>query len=181
MHVNADFCHLEFDQPVAGSASRPLLVTSLKSRAFPFIRYRNDDAGIVDAADQCDCGSGFPVMKLTVARESDNFTLPDGRVVHGEFFTHLMYGTRGIERFQFHQVAPSRIVLRVVPEPGSTDAAQQAANDAATELVRQLGRGVEVEVTMTGDIELSAAGKHRFTRSDVKPTLDARSAALETA
>ena len=173
LHINADFCLLEFDEPVQASGSRPLLVTSLKSRAFPFIRYRNDDAGTGGDGSTCSCGSGFPVMRLTVARESDNFTLPNGRVVHGEFFTHLMYGAKGIERFQFHQVSSGRIILRVVPGLNELDVAQRTAAEAAQELRRQLGSDLEVDVTVVEDIALSAAGKHRFTRSDVKPTADA--------
>jgi len=178
MHINADFCHLEFDEASSGSGSRPLLVTSLKSRAFPFIRYRNDDAGTGGDGGSCNCGSGFPVMKLTVARESDNFTLPSGRVVHGEFFTHLMYGAKGIERFQFHQISAGEIVLRVVPGTEGVELARTTAAGAAEELRRQLGSDLHVEVALVDDIQLSAAGKHRFTRSDVRPVAESRAEAV---
>lgn len=170
MHVNADFCVLEVEAPPASAASapgpRPFLVTSLKQWAMPFIRYRNEDCGELDDGT-CDCGRGFPLMRLDVARLSDNFVLPDGRVVHGEFFTHLMYGSEGIDSFQFHQTAADRIVLRVVPAPGSAHGRAEAVRKAVEQIRALSGGEVSVEVAEVESIPLSSAGKHRFTRSDV--------------
>jgi len=170
MHINCDYVVLELDQATPGSPT-PFLVTSLLNKAMPFIRYRNEDCGALDDSS-CDCGNHFPLMKLQIARVSDNFTLADGRVVHGEFFTHLMYGSEGISTFQFHQTAPDEIVLWVVPGPGQADRRQQSIKSAIAQL-QDLGsrdRPMRVEVRESETIPLSAAGKHRFTRSDVKST-----------
>jgi phenylacetate-CoA ligase len=106
-------------------------------------------------------------MRLEISRLSDNFVLPGGRVVHGEFFTHLMYGSEGIASFQFHQTAPDRIVIRVVPGPGSAEA-RAATVRRCVEEVQALSPGaVHVDVEEMAFIPLSSAGKHRFTRSDV--------------
>jgi phenylacetate-CoA ligase len=175
MHVNSDFCVLEVEDPnLAGP--RPLLVTSLKQFAMPFIRYRNEDSGGLESG-ACACGRGFPLMRLEVARLSDNFVLPDGRVVHGEYFTHLMYGSEGIASFQFHQTAVDRIVLRIVPTSASPER-REAAVQKSIEQIQVLADGhVSVEVLLVDAIPLSTAGKHRFTRSDVRegtvvPTCD---------
>jgi phenylacetate-CoA ligase len=165
MHINADYVVVETDeQERAEDGTAPLLVTSLYSYAMPFLRYRNEDRGaLLDGT--CDCGSGFPLMRLGVARVSDNFTLPGGRVVHGEFFTHLLYGSEGVDSFQFHQVARDRIVLRYVPAPAGDPG---PALDAAVRQVAELVPGrVHVDVERVSAIPLSSAGKHRFTRSDV--------------
>ena len=167
MHVNADFVVLEEDRPRArvGSPS-PFLVTSLWNYAMPFIRYRNEDCGEL-AEETCDCGSGFPLMRLNIARMSDNFILPGGRVVHGEFFTHLMYGSEGITNFQFHQTAPDAITLWIVPGQGSPGSRERSIR-AAIEQIRALTPApVKVHVREVEAIPLSGAGKHRFTRSDV--------------
>lgn len=166
MHVNADYVVLETDEsPSDGPA--PLLVTSLWNYAMPFIRYRNEDCGmLVDGT--CECGNGFPLMDLQVSRSSDNFLLPGGRVVHGEFFTHLMYGSEGIASFQFHQTAEEEIVLYVMAGPGS-DKGRARAVRGAVEQVEALAPGrLRVEVREVQSIPLSSAGKHRFTRSDVR-------------
>lgn len=170
MHVNADFVVLEIDQPAPAAAAgtaRPLLLTSLWNYAMPFIRYRNEDcAGLLD--ERCGCGNNFPLMTLDVARVSDNFRMPDGRVVHGEFFTHLMYGSEGIRNFQFHQTDPDRIVLYYVPGPGDSAARSRALDAARTQIQALTTAPVRVELQPCDEIPLSSAGKHRFTKSDVR-------------
>ena len=166
IHVNADYCVLETGDAGAPGEARPFLVTSLKQYAMPFIRYRNEDCGsLVEGA--CSCGRGFPLMRLDIARLSDNFVLPDGRVVHGEFFTHLMYGSEGIASFQFHQTAVDRIVLRVVPGPGSAAARADAVRRSVEQIRALSAAPIQVDVQEVDAIALSSAGKHRFTRSDV--------------
>jgi len=163
MHINVDFVVLETEE----TGSSPFLVTSLQNYAMPFIRYRNEDAGEL-SDDICDCGSGFPLMKLSIGRVSDNFYLPCGRVVHGEFFTHLMYGSRGIDSFQFYQSAPDRITIFVVPSSGNAAADFSGTLKKAEQQIRELTSAkLEIETRKVKSIPLSTAGKHRFTRSDV--------------
>jgi len=166
MHINADYVVLEEDRG-EGDGPRPFLVTSLQNYSMPFIRYRNEDCGYL-SSETCSCGNHFPLMRLEIARTSDNFLFPGGRVVHGEFFTHLMYGSSGIVTFQFHQTAVDEIVLYVVPGPGNKEAREAKIKDA----VRQISevtpdQPVRVVVREVESIPLSKAGKYRFTRSDV--------------
>ena len=169
MHVNADFVVLEEDKALDGGP-RPLLLTSLKNWSMPFIRYRNEDCGYL-SQEHCSCGNNFPLMQLEIARTSDNFVFPNGRVVHGEFFTHLMYGSDGIVNFQFHQTAVDEIILSIVPGPGN----RQEREDKIQESIRQIRllcpqHPVRIEVREVDAIPLSSAGKYRFTRSDVNST-----------
>ena len=166
MHVNADFVVLEVDRARAGAAP-PLILTSLWNYAMPFIRYRNEDCADL-VAERCGCGNNFPLMTLQVARVSDNFVMPDGRVVHGEFFTHLMYGSEGIRTFQFHQTARDHICLWVVPDGAAAAPARTRVLEGAVRQIKALTAApLTVEVRETDAIPLSLAGKHRFTRSDV--------------
>lgn len=169
MHVNADFVVVEEDK-VEGDSPRPFLLTSLRNFSMPFIRYRNEDCGYL-SQESCSCGNHFPLMRLEIARTSDNFLFPDGRVVHGEFFTHLMYGSDGIVNFQFHQTAVDEIVLTIVPGPNHAQAREEKIRDS----IRQIqavspAHPVHVEVREVQSIPLSSAGKHRFTRSDLNAT-----------
>ncbi len=166
MHVNADYCVLEVQESTE-PGPHPLLATSLKQWAMPFIRYRNEDSGALDAG-VCDCGRGFPLMRLDVARLSDNFVFPDGQVVHGEFFTHLMYGSEGIGSFQFHQTRADHVIMQIVSAPGAPGRRREAISNAVEQIQRLSNGLVTVEVLEVDSIPLSAAGKHRFTLSDVK-------------
>ena len=173
MHINTDFVHVETSVPATPDTPPLLLLTSLRNFSMPFLRYRNEDCGAL-AEGGCDCGNHFPLMQLRIARSSDNFGLPDGRVVHGEFFTHLMYGTDGIASFQFHQTAIDAFTLWIVPAPGDF---AEARRKAAREAVRQIqalcpSAKLDVQVREVDSIPLSSAGKHRFTRSDVPLAAD---------
>jgi phenylacetate-CoA ligase len=169
MHVNSDFVVLETDGGAAVDGEdgmRPFLVTSLWNYGMPFIRYRNEDCGAL-AQGGCACGSGFPRMRMGVSRVTDNFPLADGRVVHGLFFTYLLYGGEGIENFQFHQTAPDRITLWIVPSPGAAEGRARTVR-GAVERVRALAPGaMEVDVREVAAIPPTPAGKHRYTRTDL--------------
>jgi|ERR1700722_4193627 phenylacetate-CoA ligase len=170
MHINADFVVLEedlADESIQADAPRPFLLTSLQNWSMPFIRYRNDDCGRL-SPDRCSCDNNFPLMRLEIARTTDNFLLPGGRVVHGEYFTHLMYGSDGIANFQFHQTITDQITLLIVPGPGNAEARKRQIQKAVDH-IRSLSpaQPVRIEVQEVESIPLSSAGKHRFTRSDV--------------
>jgi phenylacetate-CoA ligase len=171
MHINADFVVVEEDK-VDGDGPRPFLLTSLQNYSMPFIRYRNEDCGYL-SDETCSCPNHFPLMRLEIARTSDNFVFPNGRVVHGEFFTHLMYGSDGILNFQFHQTAPDQIVLSIVPGPGEAlKGEEKTREEKIRNCIRQIqvlspGHSIHVEVRYVESIPLSSAGKYRFTRSDV--------------
>jgi phenylacetate-CoA ligase len=166
MHICADFAVVE-EEKLTNNDPRPLLLTSLKNWSMPFIRYRNEDCGFL-SSERCSCGNNFPLMRLEIARTSDSFIFPDGHTVHGEYFTHLMYGSQGIANFQFHQTAPDHITLLIVPGPGDAEARQQQIRKAV-EHIQSLSPSsmIRVEVKELDSIPLSSAGKHRFTRSDV--------------
>jgi phenylacetate-CoA ligase len=173
MHIQADYVVLEAGEATVPSGAAPLLATSLWNHAMPFIRYSNEDCGSLLNL-QCPCGGGFPLMELNVARVSDNFVLPGGRVVHGEYFTHLMYGSEGVATFQFHQTAQDRIVLRIVPMADGRESAARAASESAAQIRTLAPDPVQVDIEMVEYIPLSSAGKHRFTRSDVRLDLAGR-------
>ena len=180
MHINADYVVLEEDR-AEGDGPRPFLVTALQNYSMPFIRYRNEDCGYL-SAETCTCGNHFPLMKLEIARTSDNFVFPGGRVVHGEFFTHLMYGSSGIVTFQFHQTAVDAITLYIVPGPGDAQAREHKIKDAIRQIYAVTPDSpVHVDVLEVESIPLSSAGKYRFTRSDVKADATAESQQHEPA
>jgi len=166
MHVNADFVLAEAHPDTPPGGTGPFLLTSLWNYAMPFLRYRNEDAGAL-STETCSCGNRFPLMRLEISRVSDNFVFPGGKVVHGEYFTHLMYGSEGVDSFQFHQTSLESITLWIVPGQGGEAGRREAIRKAIAEVERLAPGAVQVEVKETAQIPLSRAGKHRFTRSDV--------------
>jgi phenylacetate-CoA ligase len=167
MHVNADFVVLETEVlPFANAACRPFIVTSLWNFAMPFIRYRNEDRGAL-REDSCDCGNNFPLMELNIARQTDYFVLPRGRVVHGSFFVDIIsWSSDSIINFQFQQTGTDAITLWIVPRTGR-EAKKDYAVRRTLERIKSLGlTDVEVTVREVKEIPLSISGKHRYVRSE---------------
>jgi phenylacetate-CoA ligase len=166
MHLSSDLNVVEAEAP--DSPGSPLLVTSLENYAMPLIRYRIGDVGGLDR-HACPCGMPYPLLSLTIGRETDMFVTPEGRELHGEYFTHLMYGIRGIESFQFHQTSPSRIALRVVPGAEFDATSRSSLETVRATVHRDISARIEVDLLLVDDIQPGPTGKHRFTMSDVGP------------
>jgi len=183
MHVSSDWSIVEFGEPVAANEAmaasgaadasgpgteglRPLILTGLRNTAMPFIRYLNGDLAQAEAPD-CGCGIHFPTLKLGLARSSDLFTLGNGRVVHGAYFTQTMFGADGVDSFQYHQTMPSRIILRIVKGRRFGRADMDIIEKARRLVDEHSGGATAVEVEYVDEIPAAGRGKHRFTRSDV--------------
>lgn len=78
----------------------------------PFIRYEIGDLG--RASDKtCPCGRGLPMMEVVEGRTTDSITAPDGKLIHGEFFTHLFYRIEGVKKFQVVQESLADLVIKI--------------------------------------------------------------------
>ncbi|MBN1420389.1 MAG: phenylacetate--CoA ligase family protein [Planctomycetes bacterium] len=146
----------------AGGVGR-LLVTDMVNRAMPFIRYRNDDVGILGDG-LCACGRSLPVLSKVVGRVSDFIVSPDGRYVHGEYFTHLFYGAEAVESFQVYQRSDRSIEIRIVKRSGAAEIPTAAMIGKVRE---KMGSALPIDIRFVDRIEPTPSGKHRFTISEV--------------
>jgi len=105
LHLQLDK-HIEVVDSESGSplVDKPgkILVTLFSNLAMPLIRYDIGDIGILTDAP-CECGINSPLLKQVLGRSSDFITSPSGRLIHGEYFTHIFYGHRNIRQFLFVQ------------------------------------------------------------------------------
>ena len=133
-----------------------IVITDLFNYGMPFIRYVNGDQAIA-GFDQCSCGRGLPLLKQVVGRQLDTLETPDGRLIPGEFFPHLIKDYPSIRRFQVVQDTKSEITLKLVVDGGNLPAADREG------LLRNIrscaGDVVTVRLQMVEDIPLTKAGK----------------------
>ena len=105
--------------PVTPGQMGEITITDLHGSDTPFIRYRTGDLA-VEAAQPCPCGwkgQNFPEL---LGRLDDSIVTPDGREI-----TRLGFITKaavGIKESQLVQTAADRLVIRVVPGEGYSDA-----------------------------------------------------------
>jgi phenylacetate-CoA ligase len=141
-----------------------VLVTDLRNRAFALVRYENGDVASFadDEGPPCPCGCPWPRLERVHGRTSDFLTTPEGRRIHGEWFTHLLYGSRGVERFQVRQGAPDAVELATVGPADEADLAPVLAR-----MREALGPAVSVTWRRVERIADTPSGKRRFTVSAV--------------
>jgi len=170
LHICADNVYLEVLRP-GGEPALPgelgeVVVTGLNNFAMPLIRFAIGDVAAVDEDRTCACGRGLPLLQFVKGRVSDLLVTPAGKFVHGEYFTHLFYGKRWVDRFQVIQDVRDAIGVRIMasakPDPREIESLRR-------EIVDHLGPEMHVTIEFVDQIPVTPTGKYRFTLSHLPP------------
>ena len=169
LHILADNHYLEFldknGQPVAAGEEGLIVVTNLHNYAMPFLRYQVEDTGIPSAAT-CPCGRGYPLMEMARGRLVDIIVSPSGKLLHGEFFTHLFYKVRGVQQFQVIQETPHELQIKIVKGDEFSDGTLQFLEQT---IHTHGDPGFIIHFKTCDQIPPSPSGKYRFTISRIQP------------
>jgi phenylacetate-CoA ligase len=168
LHVLPWICHIEVldadGRPVGPGEEGEIAVTGFTNRAMPLIRYLiGDRARLPEREAECPCGRRTQMLAEVTGRSVDMFLGPDGQMVDGEYFTHLMYFRPWLRQFQVLQRAPDDVLFRVAAE-AEVPARDREEIVAKTKAV--LGDGCAVSFEQVETIEPSASGKLRYTLRD---------------
>lgn len=156
-------------KPAAPGEEGKLVITDLVNYAMPLIRYEIGDVGVAPATDARTHSRAFTRIQRILGRTANTLTAPDGRLVHGEFFTHLFYHKPGIRNFQVHQNRDASIDIRVVPGPGF----ESSVLDGISRTIRDhLGQDAEIRSHMVEEIPNTRTGKRMFTVSELPVRFD---------
>lgn len=160
MHVHAESLLVE----IAPDASLPeglgrILVTDLRNRSMPLIRYEIGDVGAWSNSAACPCGRGLPLLDDVRGRTTDFLVMPDGSRISGPSLTLVVADMSEVSQVQFVQNSARSITLRVVPGVGYGEATR-------TELRKRLdlylqGRAT-LEIQEAAPIASEVSGKYRF-------------------
>jgi phenylacetate-CoA ligase len=168
LHINMDNVVVEIlgpdSDPVPAGESGDIVVTDLWNYGMPLIRYRMEDRGHF-LPETCSCGRTLPLMGQVEGRRSDFLVAADGKLVHGEYYTHLLYGIPAIRKFQLVQESLELVTLKL--ELGGSLEEGLLQNLERT-IADSLGPQVKVQITQVDDIPLTASGKFLFTISKVR-------------
>jgi len=167
LHVNADHLALELlgddHRPVERSPGH-VAVTDLSNYGMPFIRYLNGDLATASTAQHCPCGRGLPLLERVDGRVLDAIRTPDGRILPGEFFPHMLKDVPGLARFQLVQRQLDRLELSIVRNEAFDDASIAYIQ---RETAKVLGDSVSLDYRFVDDIPLTRSGKRRVTLSEL--------------
>ncbi len=145
-----------------GTETGELAITDLHNLGMPFIRYINGDIASRKGPWHATGTRGLPRLSRIDGRRLDAIRTPDGRVLPGEFFPHMLKDVCGVRRFQVVQEAIDHFTLKLVPGPGF-GSSQEAY--VRREIAKVLGDEARLELERVDDIPLTPSGKFRVTVS----------------
>lgn len=149
----------ETDRPAAPGEAGRIVVTGFQNRHMPLVRYSiGDTASKSGDGHHCDCGITWPVLHELHGRTQDLIKTPDGnRIGLMEAVTLRM--VPGISESQIIQTDFDAFTYVIVSTQDYD--APQAEAEINKNLTQRLGYPVNVNFEYVGQIEKTAAGKHR--------------------
>jgi phenylacetate-CoA ligase len=110
LHISADTCLAEVRR--GGRTAQPgelgaLVVTDLRGRSMPMIRYDTGDLAVA-MAGSCPCGRSLPVIGSIEGRARCAVTLADGRVLTARTIVDHLAGTLPPDRYRLHKETATR-------------------------------------------------------------------------
>lgn len=167
LHISADNLIVEIIKddgtPAQEGETGRIIVTDLHNYGMPFIRYEIGDLGIATSRS-CSCGRGLPLIADVVGRSLDVIRTPEGRIIPGEFFPHLMKDFVEVARFQVVQEKLDLLIVKIVPD-GKLSASSKNIIDV--EVRKKVGSAMIVKYEIVSEIPLTATGKYRVTVSNI--------------
>jgi len=167
LHLSADNLLVEVVRPDGSPAATgevgEILVTDLHNYAMPFIRYKIGDLGVLSNRT-CPCGRGLPLLERVEGRVLDVIRTPDGRIVPGEFFPHLMKEFAVVRQFQIVQRALDRLEIKLVLHAPSAPVELARLEQ---EIRQIMGPSIQLEFQLLMEIPQTASGKFRVTISQL--------------
>jgi phenylacetate-CoA ligase len=134
-----------------------ILITDLKNRVMPFIRYKVGDVGRFYAS-KCSCGRES-IRVFVEGRIEDLVVAPNGRALTGDFFQDFFFNQTDVRFFQLNQKAQDRFDLLLVPTNGVCDHQR-----IVTALKEHMGP-VQVDCFDVKSIRPETSGKFRYVKS----------------
>jgi phenylacetate-CoA ligase len=161
MHINAENLLVEVvdnEGPCVGRDGE-VVITDLKNRAMPLIRYRTMDVGRL-VQGPCDCGRGLPLMELGGGRVTDFLVAAQGHRVSGIVVaTYVITGVPGIRQVQFVQDRAGGVKVRLSRGPGWSE---DSLGVLTARIRRFLGSSMSIDLEFVDEIPAETSGKYRF-------------------
>ncbi|MBZ5557419.1 MAG: AMP-binding protein [Acidobacteriia bacterium] len=151
------------DRPIAAPAQAGwIVVTGFLNYAFPIVRYRTFDQGIV-SREGCPCGRQALLLDRIEGRLQDFVVDRAGGLVPlAPALFDYNFDWSGVDRFQVYQETPGRLTFRVVPEAAAAQTFDALGRRIASGFERILNGGFEIETVRLEAIEPTARGKRRY-------------------
>lgn len=166
LHISSDNMIVEFladGKPAEPGQQAELVITNLNEFARPLIRYKIGDLA-APCNDVCDCGINLPLINELGGRVHDKIVMPNGREIHGLFFSHLFDRIPQVSQFKVIQKRIDFLTIQVIIADGDEDGIVDKINQNVAEL---LSHEMAVEVEKVKFFPAETSGKMRWIVSNI--------------
>lgn len=155
LHINFEQLYVEIDN------NSDILITSFLNLGTPFIRYRIGDCADKIISEKCECGRYSERINKIYGRESDNFINTRGKIIHGEYITHLFYDAKNISQFQAIQNAPNIFTVKIITS--NEKQAKQELAGIISKMENHFESNLQISIKFVREIDKTRTGKYKFT------------------
>jgi phenylacetate-CoA ligase len=166
-HINEDDVIVEIlhdETPAQPGEIGDIVLTDLRNKAMPLIRYRIGDRGLLVAGD-CSCGRSFSRMVPAAGRASEYITTPGGSKISPYRFTTAIEKTRGLLQYQVIQETLDSITVKVIMNGRNNDKEIIGIQDNIQKI---LGDDISIHVEICDKITLEKNGKYKVVKSKIE-------------
>ncbi len=167
MHICAEDIVVETldpqGRPVDPGCPGEIVITHTATRAFPFVRYRTGDVGVL-SDEPCACGRGLPILKSVLGRTTDFIVAQDGTVMHGLALIYILRDMPEVDSFKILQESRNLVRVQIVPKEHW---AAEYGEHIEKGFARRLGKDVTIEIELVDSIPPEPSGKYRYVVSKV--------------
>lgn len=149
------------DKPVQCGEEGKIVITSLRRKQVPVIRYDTGDRAVcLDESGGFDCSHISKVQ----GRTYDIIRKSDGTAVPGVIFTHAVKPLQQVDRFQIVQHELGSVMIYYTAK----DAIDESATDDVVKKIHgEIGTDFGVSFQQVEKLEAAKSGKYRWIRSEV--------------
>lgn len=140
-----------------------ILITNLRNKSMPMLRYAIGDIGAMSADKSCPCGRNTRMLEYVKGRTVNLFRTRSGGRIDGEYFTHLFYGADWVNRFQIIQNDYEQIDVHIELRSGRKPVQEEI--DGICSKIRLVMGECAINVIYDKEIPPSPSGKYIYTIS----------------
>jgi phenylacetate-CoA ligase len=165
-HINEDDVFLEIlndSVPAKPGEVGEIVLTDLRNRAMPLIRYRLGDLGML-LPGTCSCGRVFSLMLPAAGRSSEYVTTPSGKRISPYRFTTAIEKTPGLLQYQFIQDSVDGIIINIIMDDHEQ---KDTIEEIQTKIQPVIGEEMRIQIKMCDQIDIEENGKYKVVKSSV--------------
>ena len=152
----------ETGQPVPEGQYGELVLTTLRRRGMPLVRYRTGDLGRM-IVEPCACGCLKPRLDKVEGRLDDSVRLSGGKVLSMHILDELLFALDEVEDFQAsYNAVQKHLTVAVMKKAGYADAVGSRVKNVKAALTEYFGNCLTVAVIEKEISPYIGSGKRRL-------------------